>query len=341
MLNWQTLAGLAISLVCLGYVLMDVDFGQLWDLMRHMNWLYALAVNALLAFSFWVRSQRWRVLLAPVKDCRLGGLWDANIIGFMANNVLPARLGELVRALTAQQLAQVPASSALATIVVERILDGLTLLLILFATLIFADPAATAGAFSVGYMRGAGYTLLAGYLAVLAMLFALWRWPQATMGTLCRLAGRLSPRLGQTLEGILQTFHQGLMVLGQTRHLPLLLLLTAGTWLPMLMEYVVFLPAVDLPPSLFLACMAFTGASLAAAVPAGPGYVGTFQLACLWAMMMGGAPQQAAANFAMLFWAVQYFPLTAAGLITMWRRGLTLKGLRQARQAEPSPPGRP
>lgn len=341
MLNWQTLAGLAISLICLSYVLMDVDFGQLWGLVRDMNWLYALAVNILLALSFWARSLRWRVLLAPVRDCRLGGLWDANLIGFMANNVLPARLGEFVRAFTAQQLTGVPASSALATIVVERILDGLTLLLILFATLIFADPAATAGAFSVGYMRGAGYTLLAGYLVVLAMLFALWRWPTVTMGTLCRLAGRISPRLGTALEGILTTFHQGLTVLGQTRHLPLLVLYTLGTWLPMVLEYWVFLPAMGLPFSLFMACMAFAGASLAAAVPAGPGYVGTFQLACMWAMMMAGAPQQAAANYALLFWAVQYFPLTAAGLITMWRRGLTLKGLRQAKQAEPAPPHRP
>lgn len=338
MLNWQTLAGLAVSLLCLGYVLMDVDFGQLWGLIRQMNWFYALAVNALLALSFWVRSHRWRVLLAPVQDCRPGGLWDANLIGFMANNVLPARLGEFVRAFTAQQIAQVPASSALATIVVERILDGLALLLILFATLIFADPAASAGAFSVGYMRGAGYALLGGYLVVLAVLFALWRWPQATMGAVSRLAGRISPKLGAALEGILTMFHQGLTVLGQTHHLPLLIVYTIGVWLPCLLEYWVFLPAMGLPLDFFLASMAFVGASLAAAVPAGPGYVGTFQLACMWAMMMAGAPQQAAANYALLFWAVQYFPLTTAGLVTMWRRGLTLKGLSQAGQAGGSPP---
>jgi uncharacterized protein (TIRG00374 family) len=334
-LNWQTLLGLGISLACLGYVLADVDFAQLWALTSHMNWFYACAVNLLLAVSMWARSARWRVLLCPVKDCQLKGLWDANLIGFMANNVLPARLGEFVRAFTAQQLTGVPASSALATIVVERILDGLTLLLILFATLLFADPDRSAGAFSVTYMRGAGLTLLAGYLAVLALLFALWRWPSATMGLFCRLGGRLSPRLGAALESILATFHQGLMVLGQTHHLPKLILLTLGTWVPMLLEYLVFLPAMGLPPSLFVACMAFAGASLAAAVPAGPGYVGTFQLACMWAMMMAGVDQQPAANYALLFWAVQYFPLTGAGLFVMWRRGLTLKGLRGAKEPAP------
>ncbi|MFH1034618.1 MAG: lysylphosphatidylglycerol synthase transmembrane domain-containing protein [Pseudomonadota bacterium] len=330
MLNWQTLSGLGISLACLAYVLWDVDFAQLWSLTRDMNWLYALGVNALLGLGFWARAARWRLLLRPVKDCGFKGLWEANLIGFMANNVLPARLGEFVRAFAAQRLAGVAASSALATIVVERILDGLTLLLILFATLVFADPGRSAGAFSVAYMRGAGFTLLAGYLVVLAVLFALWRWPTATMGTLCRLAGRLSPKLGKSLEAILATFHQGLEVLGHTHHLPRLIVLTLGVWVPMVLEYWVFLPAMGLPLSLFMACMAFAGGSLAAAVPAGPGYVGTFQLACLWALIMAGANPQQAANFGLLFWAVQYFPLTAIGLFTMWRRGLSLKGLRGA-----------
>lgn len=64
--------------------------------------------------------------------------------------------------------------------------------------------------------------------------------------------------------------------------------------------------------------------------------MGTFQLACLWAMTMAGANPQDAANFALVFWAAQYFPLTAAGLITMWRRGLTLKSLRQIKAPDPT-----
>lgn len=329
MLNWQTLTGLGISLACLAYVLADLNFAHLWALTLQLNPLYVLAVNLLLGLSFWARALRWRLLLAPVRQCALLPLWNANLIGFMANNVLPARLGEFVRAYAAGRLAQVPASSALATIVVERILDGLTLLLILFATLLFADPAKSAGAFNVSYMRAAGLTLLVGYLGVLAVLLALWRWPQATMGRLCALAGRISPRLGHWLRGVLETFSQGLMVLGQTHHLPLLVLLSLGVWLPMVVEYWIFLPAVGLPGSLFMGCMAFVGASLAAAVPAGPGFVGTMQLAIMWALMIAGAPGGQAAAYGLLFWAVQYFPLTASGLWVMWRKGLSLATLRQ------------
>lgn len=330
MRNWQTILGLVISLACLGFVLREVDFTRLWQLTLGINPLYVVAINLLLALSFWARSARWQVLLRPVRDCTIKPLLVANLIGFMANNVLPARLGEFVRAFAAQRVAGAPASAALATIVVERILDGLTLLLILFLTLVFADPAKTAGAFSVAYMRAAGVSLLAVYLGVLAVIWCLWRWPLATTSLATRLAGKISPRLADLAGQILATFAQGLAVLGQARHLPLLCLQSVLVWLPGLAMYVVFLPALGLPPSLFLGAMAFVGASLASAVPAGPGYVGTFQLAVLWALVIAGAPAEPAAAYALLFWAAEYFPLTIAGLVAMWANGLNLSTLSRA-----------
>ena len=328
-MNLQGLAGLAISLACLAWVLKDVDLAQVWELARQVNPLYVLAVNALLAVFFWLRSLRWRALLRPVKELPLGPVVSANLIGFMANDLLPARLGELVRAYALDRLTGAPMTSVLATIVVERILDGLTLLLILFATLIFADPRAKAGAFDVAYLRAAGYTLLLAYLAVLALMAALWRWPESTTGALSRLAGRLSPGLGQTAQGRLTTFAQGLAVLGHSKRLPLILVQSLLIWLPMVLMYTMFLPALGLPFSLFLGAMAFAGGSLAGVIPAAPGYVGTFQLGVTWALMMGGADPERAAAYSLVYWAIQYFPLVAAGLLAMWRGGMSLKSLRQ------------
>lgn len=333
-MNLQSLLGIAVSLACLGWVLKDVDFARLWELVRQVNPLYALAVNLLLAGFFWLRSWRWRLLLAPVRPIGLGRLYSANLIGFMANDVLPARLGELVRAYAVDRLTGTPMTSVLATIVVERILDGLALLLVLFATLVFADPKAQAGAFNVAYMRTAGYTLLLAYLGVMAVTAALWRWPAATIGTISRLAGRLSPRLGDTARHLLATFAEGLAVLGHARHLPLILVQSLLIWAPMVLMYVVFLPALGLPFSLFMGAMAFAGGSLAAAVPAAPGYVGTFQLGVTWALMMAGADPERAAAYSLIYWAVQYFPLVTAGLVEMWRGGMSLKSLRQGGKAQ-------
>ncbi len=328
----QLIIGLAISLACLAYVLRELDFSTLWRLAAGVNPLYYLLVLLLMALSFWVRAARWRVLLSPIKDCGTGNLFAVNLIGFMANNVMPARLGELVRCYVLARTESLPAGSALGTIVVERVLDGLCLLLVLFAALFFADPRAHAGSFSVAYLRAAGLGLLVVYLLVLSVAVALWRWPAATIGTLGRLAGRVSPRLGQKLTELLGSFADGLAVLGRARQLLPLALQTLGVWLPFYALYFVFLPAVGLPLSPLLAGMAMAGGSVGAAVPAGPGYIGTFQLAVTWAMMLAGAPQQQALGYSLLIWAAEILPLTAAGLITMWKKGMDLSNLQEQSQ---------
>lgn len=328
----QLVIGLAISLACLAYVLRELDFSTLWRLAEGVNPLYYAAVSAMMALSFWMRSIRWRLLLSPVKDCTVGSLFSVNMIGFMANNVMPARLGELVRCYALARTESLPASSALGTIVVERVLDGLCLLLVLFVALFFADPKAHAGSFSVEYLRLAGLGLLALYLAVLAVAVALWRWPAATTGTLSRLAGRISPRLGAKAHELLGAFSDGLAVLGRTRNLLPLAWQTVVVWLPFYGLYLVFLPAVGLPMSPLLAGMALAGGSLAAAVPAGPGYIGTFQLAVTWAMMLVGAPQQEALGYSLLIWAAEILPLTAAGLLAMWKKGMDLSNLQEQSQ---------
>lgn len=326
----QVIIGLVVAAACLAYVLKDVDFAHLWQQARDLNPLYLLWVNLPIALTFWLRALRWRILLAPVGRFSLAGLTWANLIGFGANNILPARLGELVRAYVLGRLEETPAAGVLATIVVERILDGLMLLVILFVTLLFVDPSAAAGAFDVAYLRGAGYSLLGLYLGVLAVMAALWRWPEATRRLLTGLASRLSARLGQLVGRLLETFQQGLGILGRAGHLPALVAYTALIWLSYLAAFGVFLPAVGLPLRPIYAAMAFSGSGLAAAVPGGPGYVGAFQLAVTWALIMAGAPRQEAIAYSILFWAVQYFPLTAAGLVAMWKKGLDLASLQRA-----------
>ena len=325
----RVLIGLTVSLACLAYVLREVDFTQLWRLVRQINPVYILAVNVFLGLSLWVRCLRWRILLAPVHRCKISSLYSANLIGFAANNVLPSRLGELVRAYALSKMEPVPVAGVLAGLVVERLFDGLTLLLVLFSALLFSDPTAAAGGFSVAYMRTVGYALLAVYVGVLALIIALWRWPAATNGFITALVGRVSTRLAGKIGALLDSFTQGLAVLGQGRTLLPLMGLSLGVWFFCLLMYTVFLPAVGLPPSLLMGAMALAGSGLAGAVPAGPGYVGTMHLAVAWSLAMSGADLNLALAYSLIYWAVQYFPLTISGLFEMWRRGMNLASLRE------------
>ncbi|MCB2185493.1 MAG: flippase-like domain-containing protein [Deltaproteobacteria bacterium] len=325
----QAIVGLLLSLACLVYVLWEVDFPRLWQLIKDINPLYPLAVNALYALVFWFRSLRWRWLLAPVKACGLGRLYSATIIGFMGNNVLPARLGEFVRAYALSRLETTPVSSVLGSLVVERLLDGLTILALLFLTLLFVDPRAQAGAFSAEHLRAAGLGLFLLYLVVLAVVLGLVFRPEATERLLRGLTHRVWPSLAPKVGRTAHNFSQGLLALRRGGHLGRLVGYSLLVWSGMLGMGWVFLPAVGLPSSPLLAAMALVGGAMAAAVPAGPGFVGTYQLAATWSLMLVGVDREKALAFSLIYWAVQYFPLVVAGLIEMWRRGMNLESLGQ------------
>ena len=316
---------LGLSLAALIYVGLKIDFARLWELLWGMNPLYILGVWAFLGLSYLMRAARWQRLLRPVAPARLGTLFSAVLIGFMANNLLPARLGELVRAYAARRLVGVPVSAVLGSLVVERLLDALTFLLLIFVTLLFVDPAASAGGFSTAYLRGAALGLLALYAAVVAVLLALRRRPERVIAFLARLAGRISSPLEERTAAALTAFNQGLGMLGRGRGLPGLLAMSLLVTLPHLVSYTVFLPAMGLPLDVLWGAMALVGAAMAASIPAGPGHIGTFQLGVMWALMLAGAPAQPAAAFGLLYWAICFVGVGLAGLVTMWRAGL--KGL--------------
>jgi uncharacterized protein (TIRG00374 family) len=325
--RWQAWLGIALSLACLLWVLREVDFISLWQAARQLNLLYVVVVNLLYAASFAVRTIRWQLLLAPIKQAGFAPLFSANIIGFMANNLLPARLGELVRALVAARLTKTPLAGTLASLVMERMLDGPVVLGFIMAVLFSLDPKAGAGPLSIGALRTAGLSLFLVWLAILALLTAAVLWPQKVAQGVGGLAARMSPRLGVRLRQLLLTFGQGLSSLRRPGLLLRLLLLSMGVRAFIFLMHTVFLAAVGLPINLMLGAMATLAALLATSMPAAPGSIGAFQLATYWALVMVGAPEQQAMAYSILYWAVQYFPLVAVGMVETYRQGLNLSVL--------------
>ncbi len=327
-MRWHFIIGIIISVACLAYLISQVDLEILWDQIKAVNYLYYLMMITMLGVYYIFRSFRWILLLRPVKVCQLNQLFSANLIGFMANNVLPMRMGELVRAYAASNLCNVPTSSILATLVVERIFDGMTLLAIMFLALLFIPPGANAGAFGVDYLRMVGLTMLIVYLAFLVVTLLLWRWPSAVIKFTHRLVTIVSTSLAQKVSIILDNFTNGLALFSQPKLLTAIILESFIIWGWALLMCYFFLPAVGLRPEIIMAAMALLGSSIAAAIPSAPGYVGTTQLAIMWSMMLVGAAEEKAAAYAIIYWAVCYFPVVLAGSVEMIRRGLKLSTLR-------------
>ena len=140
MKHWgKTFIGILITVLLFWWALSGVAFLDVWDNIRQGNLILLLASVFVATFGFFIRAHRWKVLLTPVKaDTSLHSRFAGVSIGFMANNLLPARVGEVGRAYAFSRREAVTASAAFGTLVVERVLDGVVLLL--FLTLPILTP---------------------------------------------------------------------------------------------------------------------------------------------------------------------------------------------------------
>jgi hypothetical protein len=318
-MRWKLWVGIAVSLGLLWWASRGVHLEQLADSFATVRPAWLIPLLASLVVRFWLTALRWQLLLSPVKRVGLHRLFGVTLIGFMANNILPARMGEFVRAYALGKSESLSKSLSFATIVLERVFDGFTLLAFLVGGLAFlhSDPWmvwSAVGSFSL-------------YLAVLGGLV----WLRRGHG-LGRLLAWLPGRLRNRVAGPLASFTLGLDVLGDARALGLIALLSLAIWVVNVAGLHATFAAfsLDLPPYagfLVLAIMA-----VALVLPSTPGYVGPFQAGTVVALGLFGVPKATALSLSLLYHAVNYVPITAAGLAYLGALNLTLGELRTARE---------
>ena len=314
------------------YLLRSVDLHELARQLAATRWEWVVPVVAVGPAGVWARAIRWRYLFPPGSEPP--GLVSANMIGYMANNVLPLRAGELVRVyVAARHLARRPGAAlgaslwlAGATLIVERILDSLTLVLILAVLVLFiAVPAA---------LKYAALVVL-GFDAILAVaLTGLALAPGPARRALARL-GRRWPAVDAHAGRVFDTVERGMQGVRAPRHLLPLLSWTALVWLLPVLGAWALLRAVhlELPPLAGWTVVTFVGFGIS--IPSAPGYIGVFHAAAVLALSMFGVGQAAAFGYAILYHASQFMPITLFGWLFLVREHMTL-GEATARPAEPT-----
>ena len=328
----QLLLGVAISVAAVWFSMRGVSVPEVWRALRHSNLLLFLVVMALTLFSFWIRALRWRSLLSGGRTASLDSLYSATMIGFMANNVLPFRLGEFVRAWALARHEKCSTTMVLATVVVERVVDMLALLAILGVTILVHPIEASSKA--AEFTQAGATSLIVITVGLTLMLVLLERTPG------------LAHRLVQGLSALLPERHRGRVVaaldhfvegLGLFRDLPRLL------WV-FLLSFVLFSCfAVALQLSMvafgillpwYAGFTLLVISAFAIMAPAAPGYIGTMNLACVAGLALFGVSNRELANsFSWFYWAGQWLPVTVVGLYYLRREGLSLRSLNQAEAA--------
>jgi len=322
-------AGIAISAVCVWLSMRDVRANEVWDALRHAKYQGFALVIATTLLGFLIRAIRWRSLLTT--RVGYGSLYSATMIGFMANNVLPFRLGEFVRAWALARREKMSKTTVLATVVVERVVDMLTLLAIFGLALLVHPMAKSSKAWDL--TRQGATALVTLSVGLTLFVIVLERQPRLMRAIITRAASRLPARVGQRGVLALEHFVEGL---GLFRDLPRL------AWV-MLLSFLMFgvvvvgLQAsmwslgINLPWHAGLTMLVITAIGIM--VPAAPGYIGTMNFACVAGLALFGVKSDKAVPFSWFYWAGQWIPVTLVGLFYLQREGLSLRKLEEAGEA--------
>jgi hypothetical protein len=274
--------------------------------------------------AVWVRAMRWNRLVLPFADVGTVRLYAILLIGFAVNNVLPFRLGEIVRAYLLRRGHGVPMISSLASIVVERALD--------LAALVVLVAAASLMAPMEGWLAAVAAFGWLGTICAGVGLAALLLVPRATMDWMLdgvqRIAARASPRLGELARSVIL----GLSGLRDRRGLVVIVTLSIGCWVVELGLYVCVMLALGFNSGLASMIIGMVTANLATALPSTPGYVGTFDAPLHFTLAGGfGVDDALAGSFTLLAHALLLVPVVIVGLLLLSREDLSWGALSRGR----------
>lgn len=332
LLDWRALVGIALSIALLWWTFRNEDLGRIAHEISLANPVLLLLATAAATFVFWIRAWRWKALVDPVhRGTSFRSRFAAVSIGFMGNNLLPARIGEFARAYAFSRIEPVPLVASFSTLVIERLLDAVFVvvsLLVAMALPSFPDVG------TVGWLATTARTL-AGLVGIaFVMLFLLVVFPERTVRILEDVFMRILPaRFRRPLVDALEAFLKGVSVLRDPQ-----LLLRAGLWTIVLwlvnaLGFWLALEAFSINLPFSAAVFLQAAVALFVSAPSGPGFFGLFEAAArlvlidLWAQ----DPSRSLA-FAAGFHLAGFIPITLIGLYYLRQVGLTLGAMAQTEE---------
>jgi uncharacterized protein (TIRG00374 family) len=313
--------GILISILCLGLSLKDVRFADFWEALQGANYVFLAITVLMTALGLFGRALRWQLLFYPTNDLPLSKVFAVLNIGYLLINVLPARLGDVARAILLGELTGVSKARTLSTIVVERVTDVLVVLLFL-ASVVFFVPvpewvARSAMVVGVGFVG----------LAVVLVVFA--RQRERGLALLHRLASLVRFLDRESVWQLVGSLLDGLGILRYWRPAGKLLLGSILIWFLGLIQFYSVVLAFDLQvpvaATVFIMCITALGMT----VPSSPGYIGVWEYIIILGLSLFGVDKSHALSYALVLHFSVYITTTVMGVFSLWRETLAMSILRE------------
>jgi glycosyltransferase 2 family protein len=317
----RTGIGILVSALFIYLAFRKVDFSLMLHAFGSVNYWYLVPILFILFASHYLRALRWRYILDPVMRLDTTSLFTALMIGYAANVVMPAHLGEIVRAHVLSKKRPVSMGCAFATIVVERIIDVFALLVLLaLSMMIHPFP---------GWVVTSGYVMLGGAILLFAALIVSRKYEQEALKALRFIMRPLPPRFSEKAALWVSLFLGGIVPLKRPLDYPVVGLLSIGIWVCYGLTFHLCLYAFNFVETYnlvwYVALVLLVITTISVVVPSSPGYVGAFHYLCQLSLGLFGVPAASALSYATLAHAVCFLPVFVAGLALANYEGMSVR----------------
>jgi len=323
---WHAVLIAVLTVGLVAVFLRSIDLAEAWRATTAADVRWIAAGIAVTLQTYALRAWRWQVLLRPIGHASFRQAFRATVVGFAASFLMPARIGEVLRPYMLARREGFDPAAAFATVIVERLLDLCTVLL-LFSVAIF-DSGADVGR----QTRTAGLVASVVSIVSLAALSILAGHPERLGHWARRMTGWLPDRAAHSFAHLVRTFTEGLKVMRSPGHLAVAMLWSVPLWLSIALGITFTTWAFGLTMSFVGSFLVVGYLAVGVAAPT-PGAAGGFHGMYLLALtQFFRAPADAAGAAAIVLHLVSFVPVTLLGLVFMWQDGLTFGGLKQMKR---------
>lgn len=301
---------LLLAAILLYLALRGIDWATFLNAIRNLKYAYLPIIILWGSFNSLLRAMRWRVLLTVDQDIPVSGVFWANMAGYFGNNVLPARIGELIRAMYVNRIHGVSASFALATGLVERFMDLIALILIGSHTL--ASSNIVAPQMETG-LQALSWVAVAGLSGILIAPYA----GSKLLGILPMIGG-IKPSFRTRLDSLARQFLRGVSALHDPKRAGIFLFFTGLIWLMDGLGTLLLGQAAGLPLNLSQALLLLSALGLSSAIPSTPGYIGIYQFVAVMVLTPFGIVSASAVAYIVIFQVLNILIIAFWGTLSLW-----------------------
>lgn len=341
MRHWKFWLGVAISVFFLWIALRGLDLEHFWETIQHANYWWVIPGVAIYGIAVLIRTWRWHYLLRHIKPIPPMRLFPIVVIGYMGNNVYPLRAGEVLRSYVLKRKEQVSMSASLTTAILERLFDGLVMLLFVFMTLPFAPIPPAYQAMVVGFSALFGVMLL--------IFFLLAAHPERLRRYYRRIVDWIIPTiLRPYVHSLFDHIIEGLQSLRSPRDMVYIFLSSTLIWLTETTKYWFVMHAFPMDVSFWVLMLMTAVVNLFTTIPSAPGYVGTFDAPGIAVLKQFGVSHAVATSYTLVLHVALWLPVTLLGAYYMIRESIGWQDIERATREQttileppPSPPPTP